>query len=616
MKTLKRLLSVLFIFIFSLLFIQPFSVEATTAGRATYIESQMLDRTNLGYGVSYYKSIGRTSSTVRSGEFNQTVYYLNSPSTDGIRVVSWAKFKDNAWVKATVKDFALDFEKKNPGWKVIGGVNGDFFDINGTGNLPFQTNGGVVYDGHFYKTGGGYTIGIKNDGSEDSLVWGYNPSETGFILDVLGDDNKVVASFPVHKNNAEPGANETAVYYGTYNSFKECVPVKLNLGSVLAKFYVEEAKLTLPNSANDFYGLGVISSLSPQTVEKGQFAVITNNQTVADALSIGKQIRVQRKWTGEFVNIRYATGSGTALLLNGEVPSDVNTVASVMSSAHPRTAIGRKADGSIVLAVVDGRVNLSIAAGAYGDELAVIMAHAGCVEAYNLDGGGSSTMVLRENGVLKTVNVPSDGSERRDSNALLVVTREPDIDVQMSAATDKTISLDVNVLDQKEHQYDALYASMNGEDVEVVDGKTMFTGLQANTEYTCKLFYKLGNRKIEFLKTYKFTTTVTPHSFFRVEVTKTADTFEFEVKYRDRDQETNLSTANLMINGINYTLIGGKLSLPLATVSQLETVVLTYQVVNSLGTKTIVIHNPDSISLRFLDEMLAIHRRLTKDLFQ
>ena len=160
---------------------------------------------------------------------------------------------------------------------------------------------------------------------------------------------------------------------------------------------------------------------------------------------------MQRKWTGEFANIRYATGSGTALLLNGEVPSDVNTVASVMSSAHPRTAIGRKADGSIVLAVVDGRVNLSIAAGAYGDELAVIMAHAGCVEAYNLDGGGSSTMVLRENGVLKTVNVPSDGSERRDSNALLVVTREPDIDVQMSAATDKTISLDVNVLDQKEH---------------------------------------------------------------------------------------------------------------------------------------------------------------------
>lgn len=616
MKTWKRIFSILFIFLFLLLLLQPFGVKAITAGRATYNESQMVDRTNLGYGVSYYKSIGRTSSTARSGEFNQTVYYLNSPSTDGVRVISWAKFENNVWEKATVKDFALDFEEKNPGWKVIAAVNGDFFDINGTGNLPFQTSGGMVYDGNFYKTGGGYTIGIKNDGSEDSLVWGYNPSESGFTLDIMGEDNEVISSFPVNKNNTEPGVNETAIYYGTYNSFQECVPVKLNLGSVLAKFYVEEAELTLPNSANDFYGLGEISSVDPQTIEKGQFAIITNNQAVADALAIGKEIRVQKKWTGEFANTTYATGSGTALILNGEVPSDVNTSASVMSSANPRTAIGRKADGSIVMAVVDGRVNLSIAAGAYGDELAVIMAHAGCVEAYNLDGGGSSTMVLREGDTLKTVNVPSDGFERRDSNALLVVTREPEIDVQMPIATDKTITLDVSVLDQKEHQYDTLYASMNGEDVEVVDGKVTFSGLQANTEYTCKLFYKLGNRKIEFLETYQFTTTVTPHSFFRVEVTKTADTFLFEIKYRDRDQETNLPTANLVINGISYQLSDGKLSLSITTITELETITLTYQVVNSLGTKVITIPNPDSISLRFLDEMLAIHKERTKGLFQ
>lgn len=186
----------------------------------------------------------------------------------------------------------------------------------------------------------------------------------------------------------------------------------------------------------------------------------------------------------------------------------------------------------------------------------------------------------------------------------------------MPIATDKTITLDVSVLDQKEHQYDTLYASMNGEDVEVVDGKVTFSGLQANTEYTCKLFYKLGNRKIEFLETYQFTTTVTPHSFFRVEVTKTADTFLFEIKYRDRDQETNLPTANLVINGISYQLSDGKLSLSITTITELETITLTYQVVNSLGTKVITIPNPDSISLRFLDEMLAIHKERTKGLFQ
>lgn len=616
MKIWKKLLSLSFLLLFFILLITPLHVAATTAGRATYNESQMLDRTNLGYGASYYKSIGRTSSTARSGEFNQTVYYLNSPATDGVRVVSWAKFENNAWVKTTVKDFALDFETKNPGWKVIGGVNGDFFDINGTGNFPFQTSSGVAYDGNFYKTGGGNTIGIKNDGSEDSLVWGYNPSETGFILDIIGEQNEVMASFPIHKNNVEPGVNETSVYFGTYNALKECIPVKLNLGMVLAKFYVEEAKLTLPNSASDFYGLGVISSIAPQTIEKGQFAIITNNQTVASALAIGKEIRVQKQWTGEFANIKYATGSGTPLILNGEVPSDVNTSASVMSSANPRTAIGRKADGSIVLTVVDGRLNTAVSAGVYGDELAVIMAHAGCVEAYNLDGGGSSTMILRENDTLKTVNVPSDGSERRDSNALLVVTREPEIDVQMATATDKTINLDISVLDMKEHQFDILYASINGEDVDVVDGKANFSGLQANTEYTCKLFYKLGNRKIEFLETYKFKTTVTPHSFFRVEVTKAIDTYQFEVKYRDRDGETNLPTASLIINGVGYELVEGKLSLPLTTIINLETLTLQYQVKNSLGTKVITIHNPDSVSLRFIDEMLASHGRLTKSLFQ
>ncbi len=616
MKNWKRLCSISFIILFLFILIAPLNVQALTAGKATYNESQMLDRTNLGYGVSYYKSIGRTSSTVRSGEFNQTVYYLNTPATDGVRVVSWAKFEDNEWVKATVKDFALDFEEKNPGWKVIAGVNGDFFDINGTGNFPFQTSSGVAYDGNFYKTGGGYTIGIKNDGSEDSLVWGYNPSETGFILDVFGENNEIIASFPINKNNVEPGANETSVYYGTYNSLQAYTEVKLNLSTVLAKYYIEAAELALPNSTNDFYGLGVISSLNPQTIEKGQFAIITNNQAVADSLAIGKEIRVQKKWTGEYANIKYATGAGTALLLDGVVPSDVNSADSRMSSANPRTAIGRKADGSIVMAVVDGRLNPSIAAGVYGDELAVIMAHAGCVEAYNLDGGGSSTIVLRDEDTLKTVNVPSDGFERRDSNALLVVTREPEVQIQMIDATDKTINLDVSVLDQKEHRYDALYASMNGEDVEVVNEKVTFSGLQANTEYTCKLFYKLGNRKIEFLNTYKFTTTVTPHSFFRVEITKTTDSYTFEAKYRDRDGETNLPTADLIINNIKYQLTEGKLSLPISTISSLETITLQYQVSNSLGTKLITIPNPDSISLRFLDEFLTNYSKNIKLLFK
>jgi exopolysaccharide biosynthesis protein len=54
------------------------------------------------------------------------------------------------------------------------------------------------------------------------------------------------------------------------------------------------------------------------------------------------------------------------------------------------------------------------------DELAEIMLKLGCTDAVNLDGGGSSTLVLRdpETGELKTANHPSDGRERAVANVL------------------------------------------------------------------------------------------------------------------------------------------------------------------------------------------------------
>lgn len=608
----RKLFSFTIIFILLFLLVAPSEARAVTIGPGTYIEDEALDRTNLGYGISYYKSIGRTSSTVRSSENNQTAYYLNAPSTDAVRVISWANFVNNKWKLTTVRELARDFEAKNPGWQVIAATNGDFFDINATLPFPRQTSSGVAYDGNFFKTGGGTTLGFTNDGSEDSIIWANNPGETDFILDILDENKNVVSSFPIKKNNAQPGANETAVYYGLYNSSQKYDTMAPNI-TTLAKFYVEEGDLVLPNSANDFYGLGVITATTPEIVGEGQFAIYTNNQEVVNALAVGKKIRVQKKWTGTFKNVNYATGCGGTLIDNGVVPSNVN---STVSAAHPRTAIGRKADGSIVMAVVDGRVNLAIAAGAYGDELAAIMANAGCVEAYNLDGGGSSTLVIREDGVLKTVNVPSDGWERTDANAILVVTRKPEIEVQVSDATDKTLSLTVNVIDIKGHPSDALYANMNGEDVEVINGKVNFSGLRANTEYTCRLFYKLGTRKIEFEDNYKFSTTVTPHLFLRVDAIESGVNFNFEVKYRDRDEETNLPVADLIVNGKTYKLVDGKLSIPISTTGPLETLKIKYVVTNSLGVKTIIITNPDSVPLQFIDELLNNNKKLTKFLFK
>jgi len=86
---------------------------------------------------------------------------------------------------------------------------------------------------------------------------------------------------------------------------------------------------------------------------------------------------------------------------------------------HPRTAVGIRADGSVLLVTVDGRQSKT-SVGMSIPELAALMAELGCVEAVNLDGGGSTTMAVRG----RVVNSPSDpAGERPVSDALLVLPR-------------------------------------------------------------------------------------------------------------------------------------------------------------------------------------------------
>jgi hypothetical protein len=86
---------------------------------------------------------------------------------------------------------------------------------------------------------------------------------------------------------------------------------------------------------------------------------------------------------------------------------------SFYENRYARTAIGRDSRGDIWLAVVDGKQSFSV--GATLDEMAAIMKHLGCVDAINLDGGGSSTF----NVFGLTMNHPSDGVERMLANAIV-----------------------------------------------------------------------------------------------------------------------------------------------------------------------------------------------------
>jgi hypothetical protein len=87
----------------------------------------------------------------------------------------------------------------------------------------------------------------------------------------------------------------------------------------------------------------------------------------------------------------------------------------VAGGRAPRTALGVTADGSLLLVVVDGRESTST--GLTLLELAMFMQELKAVDAMNLDGGGSSTMVIGT----KVINKPSDGFERKVGDGLLLV---------------------------------------------------------------------------------------------------------------------------------------------------------------------------------------------------
>ena len=95
--------------------------------------------------------------------------------------------------------------------------------------------------------------------------------------------------------------------------------------------------------------------------------------------------------------------SGPMLLVGGEPEPVVRD--KFNTNRHPRTAVGRRADGTVLLVTADGRNRQ--AAGLSMIELQQVMAALGCVDAINLDGGGSTTMVVRG----QVVNHPSDNNQ-------------------------------------------------------------------------------------------------------------------------------------------------------------------------------------------------------------
>ncbi len=107
-----------------------------------------------------------------------------------------------------------------------------------------------------------------------------------------------------------------------------------------------------------------------------------------------------------------AVGGGPVLLQNGEIKitnnEELKFTGKAIDDKHPRTAMGYTKDNKLIILVIEGR-NPGIAEGATLTQQAQIFKDLGCWEALNLDGGGSSCMLV--NGK-ETIKVSDKGNQR------------------------------------------------------------------------------------------------------------------------------------------------------------------------------------------------------------
>lgn len=121
-------------------------------------------------------------------------------------------------------------------------------------------------------------------------------------------------------------------------------------------------------------------------------------------------------------NVLEAVASFGDIFVDGHARSDLDN-----STRASRTAIGIKADGTVVMFMVDGR-QAPYSVGMTMAEVAASMEDLGCVQAINLDGGGSSTFATQREGEPESSTAgltlrcrPSDGYERKVSNTIMVL---------------------------------------------------------------------------------------------------------------------------------------------------------------------------------------------------
>lgn len=478
-------------------------VASTVVGESLYQPGETVETNYLDGKLVHNKYISYSSSGLEGfnaagsggGGLNipdklypQSVNVLEIPADTSAKVVNWTYQTNYGWALATVEQIAANFEQYNPGWKVVAAINADFFDINSTKALPLTTSGVFSSNGKVYKTSSSSStaIGFTNNGTNNTLV-GNKTIEVSSIytLRVYNSQNQLMNEFKIDNVNPTEMSAGLSLYY-SYPIFgkddlglqtRVTVPSTLPSGGLICNYPTH----CIPMDENGFYGEGQLTASGEVELNKERFGIFSSDNNVNQAILAGAYVTIQRDIVGAYADCNQIVGCGVPLVLEGKgvIHNDKNR--------HPRTMVGVREDGTLLFVTVDGRQPEINMYGMTYDEQGALMENLNAVEAYNLDGGGSTTMLIRDGKEFRVLNSPSDGNARRDANALLVVI--PDAAIKVTDVKDNNVTLELPKLGSDVNVKD-YYVKVNGETYSIND-KLVVSNLLPKTEYVVEFGYKI-----------------------------------------------------------------------------------------------------------------------------
>ena len=296
----------------------------------------------------------------------------------------------------------MSLRRNSVGHWSVAAINGDFFNLTtGMPNNIQVENGQVLRN----ERPDYPTVGF-NSNNEVSISKTYL---TGKI--VLRDSSLFLNGLNVSRNN------NTLIFYNQYYG--------VSTGTANGGFEAIVSPMSYWFANDTVYC--IIDSISPSgnnTIIPEGSMVVSASGTAANYLSThvsaGDTVKILLSILPSVFKLKEMLG-GHPIVVKDGFSASMDPNDAFVFNRHPRTAVGINQDTTkLFLITVDGRQTSSLGMNLY--ELADFLVQFGVYQGINLDGGGSTTMVIRN----EVVNSPSDGSgERPVANALLVVSKAP-----------------------------------------------------------------------------------------------------------------------------------------------------------------------------------------------